>query len=226
MYKHYDNNQKIFVVLDEDSNFPKDSFTRFLNDFIEEQVDTKPFELKRKNDKGGAPAKHVKLMLKVVFYAFSQGIYSMRELASKYLSDNVHFIYLSGYQAVDHSTLSRFINYYLSEIQDILTKTLYVTNNMGYVTKNLIAIDGCKIKANASRNFTGNFTTFQKRKKTYEKMIANLLERSIRMEENESINNKEKERKNIKRLKTNYENSLNKIDAFLKDCDDVKKKSI
>ena len=60
MYKHYDNNQKIFVVLDEDSNFPKDSFTRFLNDFIEEQVDTKPFELKRKNDKGGGQPSQAK----------------------------------------------------------------------------------------------------------------------------------------------------------------------
>jgi transposase len=224
MYKHYDNNQKIFVVLDEDSNFPKDSFTRFLNDFVEEQVDTKPFELKRKNDKGGAPAKHVKLMLKVVFYAFSQGIYSMRELASKYLSDNVHFIYLSGYEPVYHSTLSRFINYYLSEIQDIFTKILYVTNNMGYVTKNLIAIDGCKIKASASRNFTGNYATFQKRKKTYEKMIANLLERSKRLENEEFLFDRKEEERKIKRLKTNYENSLSKIDTFLKDCDDEKKK--
>lgn len=226
MYSHYDNSQKLMVVLDENSNFPKNTFTRFLNDFVEEQVDTKPFENKRKNESGGAPAKHVKLMLKVIFYAFSQGIYSMRELASKYLSDNVNFIYLSGYQSVNHSTLSRFINYYHNEIQEIFSLILYVTSNMGYVTNNLIAIDGCKIKANASRNFTGNYETFQKRKKTYEKMINNLLERSIRMEDNEAIFNKDKERRKIERLKKTYENSLNKINAFLKKCDDVKKKSI
>lgn len=224
MYGHYDNNQKIFVVLDEDANFPKGSFARFLNDFVEEQVNTKPFEIKRKNDKGGAPAKHVKLMLKVIFYSFSQGIYSMRELASKYLSHNTSFIYLSGYQSVNHSTLSRFINCYLEEIQDIFARILYITSNMGYVTKNLIAIDGCKIKANASKNFTGNYSTFQKRKKTYEKMIGNLLERSIRMEDSETIVNKDKERKNIERLKTNYENSLNKIDTFLKECGDKTQK--
>jgi transposase len=225
MYKHYDNEQKIFVVLDEDSNFPKGSFTRFLNDFVEEQVDTEPFELKRRNVNGGAPAKHVKLMLKVIFYAFSQGIYSMRELA-KYLSENINFIYLSAYQSVNHSTLSRFINHYKEEIQDVFASILYVSSNMGYVTSKLVAIDGCRIKANASRNFTGNYTIFEKRKKTFKKMIANLLERSIRLEENESIVNKDKERRKIERLKKTYENSLNKIDAFLKGCNDVKKKSI
>ena len=89
MYGHYDNSQQLMVVLNENANFPKGSFVRFLNDFIEEQVDTKPFENKRKNGEGGAPAKHVKLMLKVIFYAFSQGIYSMRELASKTIEGEI-----------------------------------------------------------------------------------------------------------------------------------------
>ena len=56
MYKYYDNNQKIFVVLVEDANSPKGSFARFLNDFIEKQVETKPFEIKRNNDKGWSEA--------------------------------------------------------------------------------------------------------------------------------------------------------------------------
>jgi len=222
MYKYYNQAQKLFIILDEDTNFPKGSFIRFLNDFIEEQIDTKPFEIKRKNNNGGAPAKHVKMMLKIIFYAFSQGIYSMRKIASKFLSCHTAFIYLSGYQTVNHSTLSRFINYYLSEIQDIFTKILYITNNLGYVTKNLIAIDGCKIKANASKKFTGNYAIFEKKKKTYEKMIAKLLERANRIED--SSFDKDKEIKNIGRLKNNYENSLKKINSFLKDCDDKNKK--
>jgi hypothetical protein len=130
-------------------------------------------------------------MLKIIFYAFSQGIYSMRKIASKFLSCHTAFIYLSGYQTVNHSTLFRFINYYLSEIQDIFTKILYITNNLGYVTKNLIAIDGCKIKANASKKFTGNYAIFEKKKKTYEKMIAKLLERANRIEDSSFDKDKE-----------------------------------
>ncbi len=53
-------------------------------------------------------------------------------------------------------------------------------------------------------------------------MIAKLLERANRIED--SSFDKDKEIKNIRRLKNNYENSLKKINSFLKDCDDKNKK--
>ncbi len=100
---------------------------------------------------------------------------------------------------------------------------------MGYITKKLIAIDGCKLKANASKKFTGDYEIFQKKKLLYEKMIVNLLKRSQRVEERENagIIDKEeadKEIININRLEKNYSNSLDRIDNFLKDCKDEDKK--
>ena len=171
----------IDAAIDKDVNFPEGSFVRFINDFIEKHIDIDIFKEKRKNDKIGAPAKHAKMMLKVIFYGLSLGIYSMRMIASKYIPYHLYFIYLSGYQTVDHSTLSRFINTYIKEIIEIFTRTLYISHNMGYVTKELVAIDGCKIKANASKKFTGSYKTFQKRKETYKKMIKNLMERLERV---------------------------------------------
>ena len=72
-YKEYNQKQMYFIPLDQDINFPEGSYVRFLNNFVDNNFDIKPFEIKRRNDKGGAPAKHALMMLKIIFYAFSKG---------------------------------------------------------------------------------------------------------------------------------------------------------
>jgi len=230
-YQEYNQEQNFFIAIDKDINFPEGSFVRFINDFVDKHIDINNFQEKRKNDKIGAPAKHAKMMLKVIFYGLSQGIYSMRMIASKYIPYHLDFIYLSGYQTVDHSTLSRFINLYRKEIIEIFTRTLYISHNMEYVTKELVAIDGCKIKANASKKFTGSYKTFQKRKETYKKMIKNLMERMERMNAREikgEITKREvkKEKERIKRLKNSYNYALRRVEEFIEESneDESKKK--
>ena len=82
-YKTYEQGQGLFIVFDKETNYPEGSFVRFLNDFIEDHVDLETFAKKRNNEQTGAPAKHAKMMLKIIFYAFTQGIISMREISSK-----------------------------------------------------------------------------------------------------------------------------------------------
>ena len=228
-YQEYNQEQNYFIPIDQDINFPDGSFVRFVNDFIDKNTDMEIFEKKRKNDKVGAPAKHAKMMIKVIFYGLSQGIYSMRMIAGKYIPYHLDFIYLSGYQTVDHSTLSRFINTYREEIIEIFTRTLYITHNMGYVTKELIAIDGCKIKANASKKFTGSYKSFQRRKETYKKMIKNLMERLERVnarEEKAGITKEEvkKEKERIGRLERSYKYALRRIEKFMEEIEGEERK--
>ena len=218
-YVQYNQKQNFLIALDIETNFPENSFVRFLNDFIENHIDIKPFAGKRNNDLIGAKAKNAIMMLKIIFYSFSIGIYSMRDLANNYLPKHLDFIYLSGMQRVHHSTLSRFINFYSEQITQIFSRILYVANNMGYITKNMIAIDGCKIKANASKKFTGTYESFKKKKKTYEKMINNLLEKS------QVYNKSENDKRKIDRLKTDYENTIKKLDTFLSDCKNKNQKT-
>lgn len=228
-YESYEQDQKFLVAFDQETNFPPGSFQRFLNDFIEEHVDLEVFAAKRHNDYYGAPAKHAKMMLKVIFYAFSIGIYSMREIVRRYLSSHIDFIYLAGYSTADHSTFSRFITMYQDEIIAIFTKTLFIAHNMGYVSKELVAIDGCKFKANAAKRFTGTAATFAKKKVSYEKMVRNLMERAQRIKEREderAITKQEAKREyeKIERVKNGYENVIKRIDTFLEECKIQEKK--
>ena len=114
----------------------------------------------------------------------------MREVSERYLMKHMEFIYLSGNQYIDHSTLSRFLSLYKEEIIEIFSTTVYVGNNLGYIRKNLVAIDSTSIKANANQKFTGNTEIFLKKKKCYEKTVLNLLKRSEKLKEKEDSNNK------------------------------------
>ncbi len=221
-YKEYNQEQLTMIQFDPEIHFAEGSFVRYVNDYFEENVDIKVFASKRKNDFGGAGAFNPIMLLKIIFYAFSQGIYSMRELSEKYLMRHIDFIYLSGYQYVEHSTLSIFINMYREEITDILTDAVYIANNLGYVSKDLIALDGSKVKANANKKFTWDYEVFKKKKKIYEKMTENLLKRAERLEAKYkkgdiSKQEVEKERKNIERLENSYKNALGRIKEFLKE---------
>jgi hypothetical protein len=63
-YEDYDQNQQFFIVLDQKTNYPEGCCPRFLNDFIEKEVDLNVFAAKRNNDLFGALAKHAKMMHK------------------------------------------------------------------------------------------------------------------------------------------------------------------
>jgi len=82
-YEHYDQDQTHLIILNKEENFPKGTYVRFLNDIIENTIELEPFEKKRKNDRHGKPAKHAKMILKILYYSFSEGIYSYRKIADK-----------------------------------------------------------------------------------------------------------------------------------------------
>lgn len=56
---------------------------------------------------GGTSSYHPKMMLKVLVYAYSQRIYSSRQIA-KALRENIYFMWISGNSRPDFRTINRF----------------------------------------------------------------------------------------------------------------------
>lgn len=82
------------------------------------------------------------MMVKVWLYAFARGIRSSRKVEQA-LHEDVAFRMLSGNQQPDHWTLSEFWRRHLEALGDLFVQTV----KLGQV-----AIDGTKIKANASKH--------------------------------------------------------------------------
>jgi hypothetical protein len=128
------------------------------------------------------------------------------------------YIFVSGYNTPEHSTISRFLNKYETQIIELFAKILYLADESGFIDYKLIAIDGTKIKANASERFIGTIDDFKKREVKLTEKIRDAIEKqkcADADEENDYWNKK----------RENYEKDLQKISAFLKDAQRIKTES-
>ena len=97
----------------------------------------------------GNMAYHPKMMLKVLFYAYTSGIFSSRKIA-KALGKNIAFIYLAAWQRPDFRTINNFRKNNLKQIEDLFVQIVHLCQQLKMVKLGHISIDGSKFKANAA----------------------------------------------------------------------------
>lgn len=97
----------------------------------------------------GSHAYHPKMMLALFFYAYSQGVFSSRRIAER-VHDSIRFLYLTGYQYPDFHTINRFRQNHLDLLQGYFEQIVQLCMDRGLVPLDGVAIDGTKVKANAS----------------------------------------------------------------------------
>ena len=100
------------------------------------------------SDQGG-DAYPPDMMLALWFYAYSNGITSTRDLEELCQYDT-RYMYISGNQKPDHTTLSRFRKAHLDLLIDYFVQILLIAREAGISEFNHITIDGTKIKASRS----------------------------------------------------------------------------
>jgi len=126
---------------------PEGHLVRVINEMIE-VLDKEP--LKRKYNGGGTSAYHPKLLLKVIIYAYTQRLFSMRRIA-KWLRDNVNNVWLSGKTQPDHRTINRFRGEIMKEmVEKVFYGIVEQLLAMGYIDFEKYIVDGTKIE-NANR---------------------------------------------------------------------------
>ena len=111
-------------------------------------LDFKKNERKYKYTKG-KPAYSSHMLTRLVIMASVDGIFSSRKIM-KLAEENMIYIYLSGMDKPDFRTICRFKIECAEQIQEAFEMTVTVAKNAGMVKLKHIAIDGTKIKANAS----------------------------------------------------------------------------
>ena len=100
---------------------------------------------------GGTSSFCPRMMIKVLFYAYMRNIYSCRKIEAA-LSENVHFLWLSGKQFPDFRTINDFRSKRLkNQIDSIFSKVVMMLVELGYVSLDVQYIDGTKIEAASNR---------------------------------------------------------------------------
>jgi transposase len=91
------------------------------------------------------------MMVRVLLYGYATAVYSSRKIQAK-TYDDVAFRFLSADEHPDHSTLAEFRKRHLQALAGLFTQALQLCAKAGLVKLGHVAIDGSKIKANASKH--------------------------------------------------------------------------
>ena len=146
-FKAYDRNQLTLFPPSLGDWIPANDFCRFLVEALE-SLNLSDF-YKDYAPGTGRRAYPPEIILGTLLYAYSLGMRSSRKIETACLAD-VRFRYVCAGMMPDHSTLSRFRSKHEEQIIDLFSKTVRLAYEMGMKKMVTIAIDGTKIKANAS----------------------------------------------------------------------------
>jgi transposase len=142
--------------------------------------------LKKQYKRGGTSSYHPQMMLKVLIYAYSQRIYSSRQIA-KALRENVNFMWISANNRPDFRTINRFRSTVMREIIDeVFTAVLKLLIEEGYVKLEHYFLDGTKIEANANKYKAVWAKNTRRYKGQLQKKIKELLDDIDRVNEEEN----------------------------------------
>lgn len=99
----------------------------------------------------GSKAHHPEMLLALLFYGYSTGVFSSRKL-ERATYDSVAFRYIAANDHPDHDTIATFRKRFLSELTPLFVQILQIAHQMKVLKLGKISLDGTKIKANASKH--------------------------------------------------------------------------
>ena len=116
------------------------------------------------------------MMTALLLYAYCCGIYSSRRIA-KACRERVDFMSIVALDAPDFRTISDFRKRHLKALGGLFVQVLQLCEKAGLVKLGHVALDGTKIKANASKHKAMSYERMEKRAAELEAEVAKWLER-------------------------------------------------
>jgi transposase len=93
---------------------------------------------------------HPAMMLKILIDACATGVFSSRRMARR-IEESIAFRVLAAGHAPDHRTICRFREQHLAAFERLFVQVVQIARDAGLVRMGTLAIDGSKIRANASK---------------------------------------------------------------------------
>ncbi|GIQ68567.1 IS1182 family transposase [Xylanibacillus composti] len=147
MYIQYTMDQ-LCLPMDLEEDIPPNHLVRVVNVAVN-QLDDAIFDAAYPG--GGRDSYHPKMLTKVLIYAYTQHIYSSRQIA-KAVRENIMFMWIAGRQRPDFRTINRFRSERMKDIlESVFTAVLQFLADEKYVKLEHYFVDGTKIEANANR---------------------------------------------------------------------------
>src|SRR3954447_6340576 len=97
----------------------------------------------------GQPPYHPGMMVALLLYGYSRGVYASRRLAQA-CEERMDFMAVTGLNKPDFRTIAEFRRRHLAALSELFVQVLQLCQSAGLVKLGHVAVDGTKLKASAS----------------------------------------------------------------------------
>lgn len=175
-YLPYTPGQSLLLPPSVDEWLPQGHLAYFISDTVE-QLDLSAFHARYATGGPRNQPFHPVMMVKVLLYGYATGVFSSRKLARK-LHEDVAFRVLGAGNFPAHRTLCDFRALHLKELAALFVQVVKLARECGLVKLGTIAVDGTKVKANASRHKAMSYKRMLESEAALKAQIDALLERA------------------------------------------------
>jgi transposase len=149
-FRSWDLDQSWLLPPSVDEFVPAGHLAHFVRDTVREALDLSAI-LQAYGEERGQPPYHPGMLVALLLYGYSRGLYSSRQLA-RACEERLDVMAVTGLNRPDFRTISDFRKRHLAALSDLFVQVLRLCQRAGLVRLGHVAVDGTKLRANASRH--------------------------------------------------------------------------
>ena len=149
-YLPYEPDQQLLLPAALQEWLPDDHLAYFISDVVE-QLDMSEVTARYERERRGGPPYHPRMMVKVLLYGYCVGVSSSRRIAQR-LHEDIAFRVLAANNTPEFRTISDFRKDNVDALSGLFIQVLALCQQAGLVKLGHVALDGTKVKANASKH--------------------------------------------------------------------------
>lgn len=162
---------------------PEHHPAHFVRDLVRESLDLGEI-FDTYGEERGYPPFHPGMMTALLLYAYTQGVFSSRKIAKACL-ERVDFMAVTGMNKPDFRTVSKFRKRHLEALSGLFVQILGLCREAGLVTLGHVALDGTKVKGNASKHKAMSYKRMKEAEPRLAAEVEQWLDNAAREDEEE-----------------------------------------
>src|SRR5216684_2840490 len=155
---------------------PEKHLAYFVSDVVD-HLDLSAMEAVYGNEKRGQPPYDPQMMTKVLVYGYCVGVFSSRRIERRLVEDIAFRVLAAGNQP-NFRTISDFRKIHLKILEGLFEQVLKIALEAGAMKVGRVAVDGTKVKANASKHKAMSYDRMKEKEKDLKAEVQQLLEQA------------------------------------------------
>jgi transposase len=155
---------------------PEKHLAYFVSDVVD-NVDLSAMDAVYGSEKRGQPPYDPLMMTKVLVYGYCVGVFSSRRIERRLVED-IAFRVLAADNQPNFRTISDFRKIHLKTLEGLFEQVLKIALEAGAMKVGRVALDGTKVKANASKHKAMSYDRMQEKEKQLKAEVKRLLEQA------------------------------------------------